>query len=155
MKKYNKLAVFGGTFSPVHNGHIAAMKTYADIVRPDALYIIPTAIPPHKDRVDTVRDTDRLSMLQLAVSGFNTECEIVVSDIEILRGGKSYTVDTVDYLLNIANEVIIYCGTDMILTLDKWHDFDRLLKTVSVAYMQREEDLRYSDDIEAKVKQLS
>lgn len=155
MKKYNKLAVFGGTFSPVHNGHLDALKTYADVVKPDALYVIPTATPPHKMRVDDATDEDRLAMLRLAVSDLSLECDTVVSALELERGGKSYTVDTVGSLMTVAEEVIIYCGTDMLLTLDKWYHYEQLLKMCSVAYMQREDDLRYSGEVVEKVKLLS
>ncbi len=154
MTKYNRLAVFGGTFSPVHSGHVAAINAYAKAVKPDVLYIIPTAIPPHKKRSDGASDGDRMEMLRLALCDITAECEVVVSDIELKRGGKSYTINTVDELLCLADEVIIYCGTDMLLTLDKWYNYEKLLKSVSVAYMQREDDLRYNGEVAAKIKSL-
>lgn len=155
MKPYKKLAVFGGTFSPVHNGHLLALKAYAEAVRPDVVYVIPTAVPPHKTREDDATDAQRLEMLRLAVASVGLPCEAVISDMEIHRGGKSYTVDTVAELTNIANEVVIYCGTDMLLTLDKWYDFKRLLALASVAYMQREEDHRYAAALAEKAKDLT
>ncbi|MBQ5390227.1 MAG: nicotinate (nicotinamide) nucleotide adenylyltransferase [Clostridia bacterium] len=155
MKKYKKLAVFGGTFSPVHNGHLRALRAYAEAVRPDVLYVIPTALPPHKMRQDDATDAERLDMLRLALDPLSFPCEIVVSDLEIARGGKSYTIHTVTELQKIAEEIIIYCGTDMLLTLDRWRDYERLLKLVTVAYMQREDDGRYTDAMTAKAKVLS
>ena len=142
MKKFKKLAMFGGTFSPIHNGHLAALKAYVDMVLPDVVYIIPTAIPPHKVREDSVSDLNRIEMIKLAVENLSLNCKIVVSDMEYKRGGKSYTVDTVDELLTIANDVWFFCGTDMLLTVDKWYNHKRLLQIASVAYMQREDDLR-------------
>ena len=155
MKRYKKLAVFGGTFSPVHHGHLLALRAYAETVRPDALYIIPTAVPPHKKREDDATDAERLAMLRIAIEPLDLPCEIVVSDMEIARGGKSYTVDTVEILLRIADEVVIYCGTDMLLTLDGWYAYERLLHMVTVAYMQREDDGRYAVEIAEKVQQLT
>lgn len=155
MKQYKKLAVFGGTFSPVHNGHLLAMRAYAETVRPDVLYVIPTAVPPHKMRKDSATDKQRLEMLQLAVRLLDVSCEVVVSDMEIARGGKSYTVDTVEQLHEIAEEVVIYCGTDMLLTLDGWYHYERLLQLATVAYMQREDDGRYADEMKAKVQMLT
>ena len=155
MKKYKKLAVFGGTFSPVHNGHLHAMRAYAETVRPDVLYVIPTAIPPHKIRSDDATDEQRLHMLRIAVQSIRFPCEVVVSDIEIARGGKSYTVDTVEALHEIAEEVVIYCGTDMLLCLDEWNGAQKLLRLASVAYMQREADRRYFAAVADKAAALS
>lgn len=155
MKQYKKLAVFGGTFSPVHNGHLLAMRAYAETIQPDILYVIPTAVPPHKVRKDSATDKQRLEMLQLAVQSLDVSCEVVVSDMEMERGGKSYTVDTVEQLREIAEEVVIYCGTDMLLTLDGWYNYERLLRIATVAYMQREDDGRCASEIEAKAKMLT
>ncbi len=155
MKKYKRLAMFGGTFSPIHNGHLAALKAYVELVNPDAVYIVPTATPPHKMREDSVADDDRLTMIKLAVENLNLKCETVVSDIEFVRGGKSYTIDTVDEFLKFAYEVYFFCGTDMLLTVDKWYNHERLLKIASIAYMQREDDLRYDAEVAEKARLLS
>lgn len=155
MKQYKKLAVFGGTFSPVHNGHLRALCAYAETVRPDVLYIIPTAVPPHKMRKDAATDVQRMDMLRLAVKTLDLPCQVVISDMEIARGGKSYTVNTVEHLQELAEEVVIYCGTDMLLTLDLWYEYKRLLQLASVAYMQREEDGRYADQMAEKAAWLT
>lgn len=146
--------MFGGTFSPVHNGHLLAMQAYAETVQPDALYVIPTAVPPHKIREDCATDRQRLEMLHLAIDALEFNCEVVISDMEIARGGKSYTVDTVEILKKTAEEVIIYCGTDMLLTLDKWYNYKRLLQLAAVAYMQREDDERVAEAMAQKAEQL-
>lgn len=155
MKKIKRIAVFGGTFSPIHYGHIEAAKAYASEVKPDALYIIPTAVPPHKMRSDLVSNEDRFNMLKLAFSGVDIQCDVVISDIEFKRGGKSYTIDTVNELLKIAEEVYIYCGTDMLLSIDKWYEFEKLLSCVSVAYMGREDDCRFETELSEKARELS
>lgn len=155
MKKIKRIAVFGGTFSPIHYGHIEAAKAYAAAVKPDALYIIPTAVPPHKMRSDLVSNEDRFNMLKLAFSGVDIQCDVVISDIEFKRGGKSYTIDTVNELLKIAEEVYIYCGTDMLLSIDKWYEFEKLLSCVSVAYMEREDDCRFEAELSKKARELS
>ncbi len=155
MKPYRKVAVFGGTFSPVHNGHIKAMEAYAKTVRPDILYIIPTAIPPHKIRKDSATDAQRLKMLNMVAEKLDVPCKVYVSDMEILRGGVSYTCDTVFLLRKHYKEVCIFCGTDMLLTLDEWRLASIFLKHIEVAYMQREEDLRYNSEVEEKISFLS
>ena len=155
MKVLGKVAVFGGTFSPVHNGHLAAMKAFAETVRPDMLYIIPTAIPPHKQRNDLATDAQRLAMLNIAVEELDVPCRVYVSDMEILRGGRSYTADTLFELNKIAEKLYLYCGTDMILTIDEWHKAHLIFKFATVAYMQREEDFRFNEEVEKKVAELS
>ena len=105
MKKYKKLLIFGGTFSPVHNGHLRAMQACCNAVKPDVLYVIPTATPPHKTRHDGATDKERTDMLHLAVGALHVPCPAVVSDIELLRGGASYTVDTVDALSPLADRI--------------------------------------------------
>ncbi len=142
MKKFRKLAVFGGTFSPVHNGHLCALRAFYETVKPDVLYMIPTGQPPHKTRYDSATDRQRLDMLSLAAKTLKPEYNVVVSDIEIRRGGKSYTVDTGAELLQAAGSVSVYCGTDMFLTLEQWHRFEELLRMAQIAYMCRREDLR-------------
>lgn len=88
MKKFRKLAVFGGTFSPVHNGHLCALRAFYETVKPDVLYMIPTGQPPHKTRYDSATDRQRLDMLSLAAKTLKPEYNVVVSDIEIRRGGQ-------------------------------------------------------------------
>ena len=139
MKPYQKVAMFGGTFSPIHNGHLLAMSALFDAVKPDHLFVIPTAIPPHKTRKDAATDADRMAMISLALRELQNP-KISVSDIELLRGGKSFTVDTVEYLKSQAEEVVVFVGTDMFLTLEAWHDFERLFSMCTVAYMRREEN---------------
>ena len=155
MKRYKKLAVFGGTFSPVHNGHLRALTAYVQCVKPDAVYVIPTAIPPHKLREDKATDAQRLAMLRMAVEELDLPCEAVVSDMEMRRAGKSYTVLTVDALTALAEEIVIFCGTDMLLSLESWYEATRLLRTVSVAYMQREKDGRFAAALRQKAKELT
>ncbi|MBR5538780.1 MAG: nicotinate (nicotinamide) nucleotide adenylyltransferase [Clostridia bacterium] len=154
MIHYNRLAIFGGTFSPVHNGHIKAMEAYANKVHPDVLYIIPTSIPPHKIRTDSATDRQRINMLRLIADELDVPCEVFVSDMEILRGGKSYTADTLLALQKLSNRVYMYCGTDMLLSLDTWYNPSIIMKIATVAYMQRESDLRLNESVEAKAKDL-
>lgn len=154
MKKYKKLLIFGGTFSPVHNGHLRAMQMCCAATAPDVLYVIPTATPPHKVRHDGATDKERMDMLHLAVGTLHIACPVVVSDIELLRGGASYTVDTVEALSPLADRILVYCGTDMLLTLDEWHDAARLMRAAEFVCMQREGDARLHDAILHKIAAL-
>ena len=86
--KMIRLGVYGGTFSPPHLGHIESAEAFYREMKLDKLLIIPTFIPPHKEAKDDASPEDRLEMCKLAFSHIpNTE----ISDMEIKRGGKSYT----------------------------------------------------------------
>ena len=86
-----RVGVYGGTFAPVHNGHIAAAKAFIEQMQLDILYVVPAAVPPHKEIDAGDEPLHRYRMCEL---GFWQEEKIFVSDMEIKRGGKSYTVDT-------------------------------------------------------------
>ena len=154
MKHYKKLLLCGGTFSPVHNGHLRAMCACYDAVCPDVMYVVPTATPPHKTRHDGATDAERTDMLIMAVGTLDKHYNAVVSDIELRRGGASYTVDTVDALSAIADTVVVYCGTDMLLTLDEWHDAPRLMRSAEFVCMQREDDAQFAEKIKEKAAYL-
>ncbi|HCR43582.1 MAG TPA: nicotinate (nicotinamide) nucleotide adenylyltransferase [Ruminococcaceae bacterium] len=115
-----KIAVFGGTFNPVHNGHLHLAKNFYNIIHADELLFIPTYIPPHKAPVELAAARDRLEMCRLAVKG----TPFGVSDMEVKRGGPSYTSDTLTALKKIYgrnSSLYLIVGEDMFLTVDRWH----------------------------------
>ena len=120
-----RIGIFGGTFSPVHNGHVSAAKSFMEQMWLDILFIIPTGNTPHKDMSDGATSYDRLRMCEAAFSGIDG---VIVSDMEIRREGKSYTVDTLRQLYDPENRLFLLCGTDMMLTLDKWREADEIFK---------------------------
>ena len=132
-----RVGIYGGTFAPIHNGHVNAAKLFMEQMRLDYLFIIPAGIPPHK-QVDTSDDPHhRLRMCELAFAGVDG---VVVSDMEISRGGKSYTVDTLRELSAPNRRLLLLCGTDMVLTFDKWREYREILKLCYPVYMRREGD---------------
>ena len=137
-----KVGIFGGTFNPIHKGHIEAAYAFLRCVEPDKLFVIPTKIPPHK--VITADDDPeiRLEMTARAFSE-NKEYEgrIEVSDIEIRSEGKSYTYYTLQKLKAMGyDDFYLYCGTDMLLTFDKWFRFEDILSMCTLAYASRLEN---------------
>ena len=114
-----KTGIFGGTFNPVHKGHIMLAEYCMDSVRLDRIIMIPTAVPPHKISKNLASENDRLNMCELACKG---KKNFSVSDIEIKRQGKSYTYETVTQLKEIYPDDHLYTimGADMFLTLDRW-----------------------------------
>ncbi len=132
-----RVGIFGGTFAPVHNGHIAAAKLFMEQMRLDYLFVIPTAIPPHKT-VDFDNDPKhRVEMCRLAFKDIDG---VVISEMEIERGGKSYTVDTVKELSAPGRRLLLFCGTDMVLSFDRWYKYREILDLCYPVYMRREKD---------------
>ena len=132
-----RIGIYGGTFSPVHNGHVAAAMSFMKQMWLDILFVIPTGTTPHKEMSDGADAYDRLRMCEAAFSGIDG---VIVSDMEIKREGKSYTVDTLRQLYSPENRLFLLCGTDMMLTLDKWREADEIFKLCYPVYMRREND---------------
>ncbi len=132
-----RIGIYGGTFSPPHNGHIAAAKAFMEQMWLDLLFVIPAATPPHKRMECPVSAEDRYRMTQLAFSGIEG---VYVSDMEIKRGGKSYTVDTLRELSGEDRRLFLLCGTDMMLTLDEWHEADEIFRLCYPVYTRRDKD---------------
>lgn len=132
-----RIGIYGGTFSPPHNGHLAAARAFMEQMWLDILYVIPTALPPHKEMQDPVSAADRLEMCRLAFAEMDG---VYVSDMEILRGGKSYTVDTLRELSGEDRRLFFLCGTDMVLTLDAWREPQEIFRLCYPVYIRRETD---------------
>ncbi|NLA76377.1 MAG: nicotinate (nicotinamide) nucleotide adenylyltransferase [Clostridiales bacterium] len=114
-----RLGIFGGSFNPVHSGHVALARHFLKQLSLDKIIIIPALIAPHKLQGRLTAPRDRLNMCRLA---FPEDC-FEVSDIEINRGGKSYTIDTLAQLRAAYpdDEFYLLIGADMLLYFDKWH----------------------------------
>ena len=132
-----RIGIYGGTFSPPHNGHLQAARAFMEQMWLDFLYVIPAAIPPHKQMQTPVSVDDRLEMCRLAFSGMEG---IYVSDIEARRGGRSYTVDTLRELCGEDRRLFLLCGTDMMLTLDQWREPEEIFRLCYPVYIRREDD---------------
>ena len=132
-----RVGIYGGTFAPVHNGHIAAAKAFIEQMQLDILYVIPAGIPPHK-QIDV--GDDPMHRYRMCELGFWDMEKVFVSDIEIKRGGRSYTVDTLRELAGEDRRLFLLCGTDMMLTLDQWREPEEIFKLSYPVYIRREKD---------------
>lgn len=145
---FTRVGIYGGTFAPIHNGHVRAAKAFMEQMKLDYLFIIPAYLPPHK-QIDASDDPlYRLKMCELAFEGTDG---IVISDCEILRGGKSYTYDTLKELERPDTRLFLLLGTDMVLTFDTWYRFEDILKMCYPVYMRRENDPLIGNRIVAKI----
>ena len=143
-----RVGIYGGTFSPVHNGHVAAAKAFMEQMWLDILYVIPTGVTPHKDMKGDATAKDRLEMCRLAFADVDG---VIVSDLEMRREGKSYTVDTLRELYDPAGRLFFLMGTDMLLTLDQWREPEEIFRLCYPVYIRREADATLDDRIVEKI----
>ena len=120
-----RLGIFGGTFNPIHNGHLhiaAAMQQVCDL---DRLLFIPAATPPHKRLDQDVSYAHRAAMVELAIASLS---DAEVSDIEARRSGKSFSVDTLRELRERCpgSEMFFLIGMDSFRDLASWRDYRQL-----------------------------
>ncbi|MBE6582566.1 MAG: nicotinate (nicotinamide) nucleotide adenylyltransferase [Ruminococcaceae bacterium] len=132
-----RLGIYGGSFNPIHIGHIKAANAFYDEMKLDELIIMPTAVSPFKtDDLDN-DPRERLKMVNAAFE--NSDRNILVSDYEIEKGGKSYTYLTLEHFSAPENELYFLMGTDMLLSLDGWKNPDIILKLATVCHIRRED----------------
>ena len=135
-----KIGVYGGTFNPPHLGHFTAAKAAAEALGLDRLILVPAAVPPHKELPrETPDPSDRLAMTELTADAMLQPGLVSVSRTELQRKGKSYTSDTLTELRAQYpdGELWLLVGTDMYLTLHKWHDPETILKTAGICAFGR------------------
>ena len=143
-----RIGIYGGTFSPPHNGHLMAARAFMEQMWLDLLYVIPTALPPHKEMEAPISAEHRLAMCRAAFGGMEG---VIVSDCELRRQGKSYTVDTLREFYDPENRLFLLCGTDMMLTLDTWYQAEEIFKLCYPIYIRREDDPILTKRIIAKI----
>ena len=125
-----KIGILGGTFDPIHLGHLRAAVEIQEGFGLDAIYLIPAAIPPHKQRSDIAAPADRLEMVRRATQGLP---ELRVSDVELKRQGPSYTIDTICAFRDMQSENVgtyLIVGIDAFLEIDTWKSYQDLLHIV-------------------------
>ncbi len=132
----SKIGILGGTFNPIHNGHIMLAQYCKKELGLDKIILIPTYTPPHKVSNDLASESHRLNMCSLAIDkleGFE------ISDIEIQRKGKSYTYQTLTSLKELYFDDTLYLitGADMFLTLDKWKNPEIIFQNAVISAVPR------------------
>ena len=134
-----KIGIIGGTFNPIHNGHINLAICCHSIKKFDEILVVPAAFPPHKTPSDLASYDDRFYMCFLATKAFDI---FTVCDIEKNRKGKCYTIDTIEALQKLYNDAEFYfiMGSDMLLMLHEWHKCDELLTKMKICTSAREKE---------------
>jgi nicotinate-nucleotide adenylyltransferase len=144
------IAILGGTFDPLHIGHLAIAEDVRHNLQVERVIFIPAAQQPFKTDRQSTPAADRLAMVQLGIADNPT---FAVSDIEVRRGGISYTVETVEQLHKTypAHEFFFIVGVDAASALPDWHDVNRLLTLCTIVIVERP---GYELDFEALCAQL-
>lgn len=145
-------AIFGGSFNPVHNGHVRLVVSAIEQLRPSRILIMPTHIAPHKQNKAAADDIHRLEMCRIAFADIHgTE----VCDYEMRRRSVSYTVKTLEHFTKEYPDEKFYLivGSDMLLTFDEWYRYRDIMRMASVVAAARENGS--TDELEAKKNQLS
>ncbi len=141
-----KIAVYGGSFDPPHKGHKLLAENLAKSCGAEKVLIIPTAMSPFKN-TSGATPTQRYEMCKIAFDDSLFE----VSDIEISRGGKSYTVDTLRRVKEIypQSELYLFMGDDMFLSFDKWYKHDEIAHMSKIVAACRTKKLEELDNMKS------
>ena len=136
------IGLFGGTFNPIHVGHLRAIQEVQNRFVLDKCYLIPAALPPHKEPGDVIDAKYRLEMIRLAVSEYSNGLlnSVIISDIELKRSGPSYTIDTVNYFKSIFpdySRLYLILGIDAFLEINTWKSYSELFYLTAFIVMTR------------------
>ena len=135
-----KIGIYGGTFNPIHRGHVHILKEFTERIGLDMVLLIPTHVPPHKATSTLARAEDRINMCRLALDDAGIACE--VSDIEIRREGKSYTALTLRQLREVypRDEFYLLMGEDMFMTIQNWYHPEIIFHEATICGTPRSDD---------------
>lgn len=143
-----RIGLFGGSFNPIHFGHLRAAEEVREALALDLVYFVPAAMPPHKPNDRLAPPDHRLHMVRLATKGNR---HFMVSDAEIRRGGRSYTVDTLrsfNETMRGRPEFFLLIGMDQFAELETWKSCDELVRSCNIAVHTRDQE---GQDSPAKV----
>lgn len=134
--KREKIGIMGGTFDPIHNGHLLLAECAANQFNLDKILFIPTGISPHKNHKDVTSNHHRYNMVLLAI---NSNYKFFLSTVEMDRQTTTYTVDTIEILKSKYKNADLYfiLGSDSLLQIHNWKDYKRLLSMCNFIVAKR------------------
>ncbi|MBR6243147.1 MAG: nicotinate (nicotinamide) nucleotide adenylyltransferase [Ruminococcus sp.] len=147
-----KIGIYGGSFNPVHKGHVHLASEAAAKLGLDKVYFIPSKISPHRSTAEYVPEKDRLAMLEIVC---RSDERFEVSDYELRSDRVSYTIYTIEHFRRKfpGDELYLLVGSDMLLMFDKWRSYDRILEEAVLAVVSRQDgDIR---QLEKKAEELN
>jgi nicotinate-nucleotide adenylyltransferase len=127
--------LFGGTFNPIHWGHLRGAEEIREAFSLSEVVFIPAAIPPHKMAGEVIEARHRLEMVRLATA---TNPHFSTTDIELLRSGKSYSIDTIRYFQERCSDPLFFIlGGDAFVEIETWKEFQNLFSLCNFVVMTR------------------
>jgi nicotinate-nucleotide adenylyltransferase len=130
-----RVGLFGGTFNPIHLGHLRGAEEIREAFRLDEVIFIPSAIPPHKAMEEIIDANHRLEMVRLAIA---SNAHFSLSDIELSRPGKSYSIDTLRHFCVAGPDTLFFIlGGDAFVEIETWKDFQNLFALCHFIVMAR------------------
>ena len=136
-----RIGIYGGTFDPIHNGHLHVISQLIERKIVDRLIVLPAGQPRLRDAEPVAQGSDRRAMCQLAVSSLAPEIKahVEVNPIEILREGPSYSIDTVEAVAATypEDQLVLIVGSDAYQKIDHWHRAEELKKMVEFIVIDR------------------
>lgn len=132
-----RVGIFGGSFNPIHFGHLRSAEEVREALDLDLVYFVPACSPPHKPETGLAPPEHRLGMVRLATKGNR---HFMVSDVEVRRMGRSYTIDTVRHFiatLRARSTLFLLMGADAFADLETWEKCDELVRLSSIVVHTR------------------
>lgn len=131
-----RIGIYGGSFNPVHNGHIHLALSASEELNLDKIYLVPSGISPHRSSAEYAPPEDRLEMLKIACA---VSEKLDVCDYEIKSDRKSYTIYTIEEFRRCFpdDELFLLIGSDMLMIFETWNRFEDILKEVTLAVVSR------------------
>ncbi len=132
----SRIGIFGGTFDPIHNAHLEIARTALQAMKLDLVYFVVAARPPHKKTITHASPEDRLEMVRAAVKD---DPQLEASDVELVREGYSYTVDTIAIFQkrHPGAELFLIIGYDSLLDLPRWRRPDHIIQCCQLLVVPR------------------
>ena len=148
-----RIGIFGGTFNPIHHGHLVNIALVKENFDLDLVLLIPVKSPVHKSLNDNILPDNRLEMVELAIAGENYYKAL---DIEIKRESPSYTITTLEELKEIYcnDDLFLIIGSDSFNELDTWREYKKILSDYAIIVLQRPGDVELRGDILSLAKRV-
>jgi nicotinate-nucleotide adenylyltransferase len=137
----SKVGFFGGTFDPIHNGHLITAQSVRELRKLDKIIFIPSFVSPHKADINSAKPEHRLEMIKLATENVDF---FDYNDYEIAKGGISYTVDTLREFKKSYDHIEFIIGYDNIFEFHKWKEPDVIMKLAKIIVLKRKSSLPFT-----------
>ncbi len=130
----NIVGIFGGTFNPIHTGHLIIAQYVLTKFKFDRIVFVPSYIAPYKSDIDMASSVDRLRMIKLSIKGNK---KFFCSDFEIKSNKESYTLNTVKHFYNDKDKIFFIIGDEWLEKFDKWHNYEQIFDYTNLIVIRR------------------